>query len=298
MKSEDMNQVIPIDSTPYRSQHLPFANELEVQQFVEENAENIFRQRLKVISSSRRDGGVLCKIDILAIDAANRPFIIECKWDLVNSGAIRQLDGYKTALQANWSLFEKRVSETRGQHVTVKRREPVLVAIGYRYEPSVLNNAQSVDCLTYAYHPTTLTADGLEEQRPGEVSIHRARQLPMPTSRHPRVSKKKGIIERLSQLPPALQTAFGAIHKRLLTLDAVTAAYIGKHSVRYQVPRGGFAKAKIGLQSIEWQCGNRKDGRQVNVEMGAGSEVDTIFTLLRKAHRAAVKRPIGAVSRR
>jgi len=284
-----MNESIPIDSTPYRSQHLPFTNELEVQQFVEENAENIFRQRLKVISSSRRAGGVLCKIDVLAIDAANTPFIIECKWDQVDSDTIRQLERYRKALQANWSLFEKRVGETRRQLVTVKKRQPVLVAIGYRYEPSVLSGAQSVDCLTYAYHPATLIEDGLEEQRPGEVSIQRARQLPMPTSRHPTVSKKKGIVERLSQLPPALQKAFKTIHGRLLKLDAVTVAYVGKHSVRYQVLRDGFAKARIGPKSIHWQYGARRNGRQlVNVEMSAGSDVDTLFALLRQAHSEAV----------
>jgi hypothetical protein len=48
--SLDMNEAKPIDSTPYASQHLPFANELEVQQFVEEYAENIFG--LMVISRS------------------------------------------------------------------------------------------------------------------------------------------------------------------------------------------------------------------------------------------------------
>lgn len=255
-----------------------------MQQFVEENAENIFG--LKVISSSRRDGGVLCKIDVLAIDTVNTPFIIECKWDLVDSGAIRQLDRYKKALLENWSLFEKRVSATRGQHVTVKRREPVLVAIGYRYEPSVLRDAQSVHCLTYTYHPATLTEDGLEEQRPGEVSIQRAHQLPMPTSRHPTVSKKNGIVERLSQLPPALQTAFKTIHDRLLTLEDVTDAYVGKHSVRYRIGRHGFAKAKIGPKSIQWQCEDPKNGRQwINV---TPNNADRIFALLRKAHRQVV----------
>jgi hypothetical protein len=281
-----MNETIPIDSTPYRSQHLPFANELEVQQFVEENAENIFG--LKVISSSRRDGRGLFGIDVLAVDADNTAFIIECKWDLVTSGAIRQFVGYRKELQAGWSLFEKRVTETRHRRVVVKRREPVLVAIGYRYAPSVLSNAQSVDCLTYAYHHVTLTGDSVEEDRPGEVSIQHAHQIPMPTSRHPTVSKKNSIHEKLWHLPPALQTAFWTIDGRLHTLDAVTVMYGGKNLVRYRVPQRGFADAKIGPQSIQWcysQCGNRKNGLPwIKVEMCTASDAARIFAMLRQAH--------------
>src|SRR5205809_8124201 len=105
-----MERAIAIDSTPYSAPHLPFANETEVQRFVEEHAERIFG--VKVISSTRRGGHRLFGIDVLGVDAANTPFIIECKWDLVDAGAIRQLVRYREALQAGWSLFEKRVTET------------------------------------------------------------------------------------------------------------------------------------------------------------------------------------------
>jgi len=65
-----MNAAIPKDSTPYAALHLPFANEDEMQRFVEEHAEDIFG--LEVIASSNR-GGELFEIDVLALNAANTP---------------------------------------------------------------------------------------------------------------------------------------------------------------------------------------------------------------------------------
>lgn len=69
-----------VDSTPCAAPHLPFANEDDMQGFLEEHAEQLFG--LKVIASSSRDGE-LFEIDVLAVNAANTPFIIEGKWDLV-----------------------------------------------------------------------------------------------------------------------------------------------------------------------------------------------------------------------
>ena len=281
-----MKAAIPIDSTPYPATHLPFANETEVQQFVEEYAETIFG--LKVISSTRRDGRRLFGIDVFAVDAANTPIIIECKWDLVDPGAIRQLVRYKKALQAGWSLFEKRITETSGMQVAVESREPVLVAIGYRYAPSVLSDAQSIVCLTYAYHDVTFTGDVVEQQRPGRVSIQHAHQILMPKARHPTVSKQQHTSERLLPLPPSLRAAFWEIDGRLRGLDAVKVVYGGKNFVRYRVPRGRFAEAKICPKSIQWrycQSGGWKDGGQSgSVEMLAACDLDKIFDLLRQAY--------------
>jgi hypothetical protein len=195
----DMKPAIPKDSTPYPASHLPFANELEMQLFVEKHAEHILG--LRVIASTRKGEGGLFKIYVLAIDAYNTPFIIECKWDLIRAGAIRQLERYRSTLKKNWPLFEKRVRESTGLQVAVKRREPVLVALGYRYEPSLLSDAQSVVCLTYAYHDVTVTGEVVEEQHPGNVSIQHAHKDQMPTSHHPKVNKEHYTFKRLEQFP-------------------------------------------------------------------------------------------------
>src|SRR6266849_5403695 len=121
---------ISVDPTQYPVEYLPFANEVELQRFVEDHAENIFG--LTVISSTRRGGRRLFDIDILAVDSANTPFIFECKWDLVDIETFRQLTAYGGVLRRRWELLEQRVSEVRRQQVRMKQREPILVAIGYR----------------------------------------------------------------------------------------------------------------------------------------------------------------------
>src|SRR6266446_9429247 len=149
---------IPIDTTPYRDACLPFANEDEVQRFVEKHAAKILG--LTVVASSLRGGHRLCDIDILGVDAHSTPVIIECKWDLVGHDVLRQLAGYADDLQGEWSSVEERICEMKNSAVAIQRREPVLVAIGYRYDRSLLAAPQSVTCLTYSYHGVAL-ADGI-----------------------------------------------------------------------------------------------------------------------------------------
>jgi hypothetical protein len=274
-----------IDSTAHSTAKAPFANEIEVQRFVEEYAKKIFG--LQVILSTRRGGQRLFLIDVLAVDSENTPFIIECKWDLVNAEAIRQLVRYKKALQANWSLFEERVGKIRGRRVAIERREPCLIAIGYRYEPSILNEAPPVICLTYAYHHLKLTGEFVEQQRPGKVSVQRAHQTLMPLSRHPVVSKKGYIFERLRFLPLELQEAFWTMDGRLRDLKGVTVVYGGKNFVRYRGPLGRFAEAKIWPTSIQWnylQSGQWKDGRLDSELMVVARDANKIINRLRQAH--------------
>lgn len=68
----DMMAATKVDSTPYAAPHLPFANELEMQLFVEKYAEHIFG--LEVIASTRRGEGGLFKIDVLAVERLQCPF--------------------------------------------------------------------------------------------------------------------------------------------------------------------------------------------------------------------------------
>jgi len=253
-----------------------------MQVFVEKYAEDVLG--IKVIGSTRRGEGGLFKIDVLGVDAENTPFVIECKWDQVGSGAIRQLVRYKTLLIENWPVFEKRVSEIRGRALIVANREPVLVAIGYRYSPSAvaLSEAESVVCLTYSYHPATLTVDALEQRRPGKVSIQHVQQMP---SCHPPVSKKHISLEKLERLTPELRKAFWDMDDKLCRLGPKVTVRHGK-TVRYRGPQGEFAKAKIGPksspESIQWRY-----GKSDIIELRAEGDRGKILELLRKAYMDA-----------
>jgi hypothetical protein len=276
---------IPIERTPQAVEYLPFASEVELQRFVEEHAEKIFG--LTVVSSTRRGGRRLFDIDVLAVDSANIPFILECKWDLVSTGALRQLAAYSDVLRQNWELFEQRVSEIKRQPVRIEQRKPILVAIGYRYDPLVLS-AQSAVCLTYAYHGVTLTDKVVEARGSGKVSIQGALEKAMPSSRHPRVSKKHAVYERLAPFPRELQAAFWDVNGRLCELEGVKVVYGGKNFVRYRVPRGRFAEARIGTKSIEWCFGQPglwgQPGESGSAEMLTAADAARVFRALRRTY--------------
>jgi len=284
-----MKRSIPRSSTAYRAPSVPFTTESEVRNFIEKYAENILG--LTVISSDRSGGGRLFDIDILAVDAANTPFIIECKWDLVGERAFRQLAQYKEALLAGWSSFRERVRHVKGEQVQIRKRDPVLIAIGYRYEPAVLSDPQSVVCLTYAYHRLVLTDEVVERYRPGKVSIQRADPALMPSLLHPRVTKRFGSVKSIGLLPRALQTAFYKIDERIRRLAGVTVVYGGRTLARYRVPRSPFAEATVQPHSIQWSFAKTKTwaaDRLGGVEMLAARDMDKIFNVL---HGAYVRQP-------
>lgn len=260
-------------------------------EFFEAYAEKI---GLTVIASAKR-GGELLEIDVLAVDDANT-FIIECKWDLVDAKAIQQLSRYREVLKANQPLFKKRLVDMK-LDVGGRRRAPVLVALGYRYEDSVLEEAkaQAIICLTYnyydvtpyAYHRVSATCELVRPRRRGKVGIQYADRLLMPASHHPKVCKRRSTMRKLARLPRELRKAFRAIHHRLRGLPDVTVSH-GK-LVRYRAPQNKFAEAKICLKSksIHWRYrhqGKWKDRWQGGDEILAEYGADKIFNLLRKAY--------------
>jgi hypothetical protein len=218
-----------VDPTPYRCTHLRFANEDEVQRFLVKHARKILG--VSVITTSLRGGGRLCDIDILGVDDGGTPVIIECKWDRVDAAAIGQLTAYAQALKNRWASFQKRVSELRRPKVRIKQRDPILIAIGYRYEPSVLAATPLVNCLTYRYDGTAPVGGVVERRRPGRVSIQWAHQTGMPPP-HPAVLKKDGTDERLRRRSPELRASFWDLDGRLRGLEDVTAIYF-KNVARY-----------------------------------------------------------------
>jgi len=216
-----------LDSTPYPTSLVPFANEDDVREFVEQNAISILR--LDVIASSRRGrGGLLgIPIDILAIDSAYRPFIIEVKCDVVHGGALHQLERYKVELLSGWDRFEALVSRHVGKDtVRIDKTDPVLVTVGYRCDSSLLTNPQAAYCLIYVYHNLKLAGDVLKRRRPGEVSLHRVGEA---GKRHPPVSKIFSTYERLERCPQIRQ-AFWTLDRKLQDLHGMEPTYLGKAS--------------------------------------------------------------------
>lgn len=287
---------LTLDPTPHDARHVPFANETGLQSFVEKHAKAIFD--LEVIASTRRGGGRLFDIDILAIDNAAKPFIIECKWDLVDAGALEQLAKYRQALLSGWALFEERLRKVRGSG-RVKRSEPVSIAIGYRYDRAPIADDRPAICLTYTYHDVVFTDESLQEQGPGKVSLQFAARAIMPTSRHPNVSKKSATHRRLESFAPSLRDAFWALDAKLVNLEGVAVTYGGKNCVRYRKRTDIFAEAVIGRGLIEWRVrsakplqGSKRGARRANsgklnrvANMHDASDATTVFAVLQSGYR-------------
>ena len=146
-------KTIAVDETPREVQRAPFASESGLHDFVEQHAEALLG--VKIVASSRPRGNGLFKIDILAEDGDRRPWIIECKHDLVDAAAWSQLRRYRDALKEGWAEAAPRFGGGAS-------REPVLVAIGYRFDRSV--DADEVVRLAYRYHDVKLGADEVQTQ--------------------------------------------------------------------------------------------------------------------------------------
>lgn len=239
-----------IDHTPRPAAAVPFASESGLQRFVEENAEAVLG--INVVASSRRYGNCLFRIDTLAEDHEGRPWIIECKHDLVDAGALAQLRRYRDALIAGWPTVASRFRNGSNRD----QPEPILVAIGYRLDDSLADD--QVLRLVYRYHDVTFTGGELQSQNAGRVSLHGAAEVVTSVQAHPKVSKKFATIERLQHLAPALEDAFWRIDADLCATPGVRVKYGGKNFVRYSTNLGVFAEAVIAEDTIEWRASVRR----------------------------------------
>ncbi len=234
-----------IGETPRLADAVPFASESGLQQFVEEHAEDLLG--VHVVASSRKGGRGMFRIDTLAEDQYGRPWIIECKHDLVDSGALRQLRMYRESLRAEWSLAAPRF---QGGDIIQGCPDPVLVAIGYRFDEGLVGD--ELVLLAYRYHDIAVTGSDLETQEKGRVSIHLA-DTAEPCGAHPKVSKRAATVERLKRFAPALADSFWRIDAGLRAMPGVNVKYGGKNFVRYNTRAGVFAEAVIGDGIIEWE---------------------------------------------
>lgn len=233
-----------VDSTPIHVDRAPFASESGLQHFVETNSEALLG--LKVLASSRLGGGGVFKIDILAADKAGRPWIIECKHDLVDSSALRQLRRYQASLLNGWNQVASRFGALDLAAVA----NPVLALVGYRFD----GNVGGDDCarLAYRYHDMEFTDNELQSQRSGRVSLRCADEVLDFDEPHPKVSKELATGERLRQYAPALEDSFKQIAKNIEDLG-VTVTYGGKNFVRFSTAAGVFAEAVVRDGAVEWR---------------------------------------------
>lgn len=261
--------------TPRQVQRAPFASESGLQQFVEDNAEQCLG--VKVIASSRRGGGGLFKIDILAADQAGRPWIIECKHDLVDSAAVRQLRRYRAALISGWAAVAPRLALTNNS-IQPGVPDPVLALVGYRFDESVIGD--QIRCFVYRYYDVPFTDDELQAQKPGQVSLQSAAGIAGPEQCHPKVSKKIATSERLERFAPKLIESFWRVDDELRKLKGVMVKYGGKNFVRYSTAAGVFAEAVIGDGVVTWHT-------TAKCSMHAESDTAAVVTVLRAASGSA-----------
>jgi hypothetical protein len=262
---------IVVDQTPRDVERVPFASESGLQRFVERHADELLGVR--VVSSSRAGGDGLFKIDILAEDRDGHPWIIECKHDLVDAAAWRQLRRYREALRTGWGV-------AAGQFSATASPEPVLVAIGYRFDSSV--GDEELVRVAYRYHDIGLGGGEDETQRVGKVSLHPvlgASDESAPP--HPKVSKRSATVERLQWFAPELTEEFWRVDAELRGLPGVKEPmYGGKNFVRYSTRSGIFAEAVIGTGFVEWRATLAR-------RMRSSDDRSSVLALLREAHGKA-----------
>ena len=261
---------IVIDQTPREVPRAPFASESGLHRFVEANADLL---GVKVVASARRGGGGLFKIDILAVDKAGRLFIIECKHDLIDASAVRQLRRYRAALINGWAALAPRLRSLHNQ-IPAEIPDPALVLIGYRFDDSVAD--QQLVRLVYRYHDVAFTDDEVQIQSSGRVSLHSVAAIHGPEHSHPRVSKKIASKERLLRSVPDLAESFWRVDADLQALKGVKVKYGGKNFVRYSTRAGIFAEAVIGDGVITWRT-------TVTRSMHSASDTPGVLALLRDA---------------
>ena len=231
---------------PRHVQSVPFASETGLQEFVEDNAEECLGVR--VIASTRAGCGGLHRIDILATDEAGRPWIIECKHDLVDAAAVRQLRRYRDALVRGWAAVAPRFLQDNNS-IQSEAPDPVLALIGYRFDGSV--NDERIRCFVYKYHDISFIDDELQVQAPGRVSLQPTSGIAGPELAHPKVSKKIATSERLERFAPKLAEAFWQVDAALIRMGA-RVKYGGKNFVRYSVSGRVFAEAVISDGVVTW----------------------------------------------
>lgn len=272
-----MDDEIRINPEPRDVERLPFGSESALQRFVTANAKDLLG--IDVVAIAERGGGMISKIDVLAVSPSGRPWIIECKHDLVDAKAGSQLKRYRASVLARWPEVKNAIG-SRWSGKLQKNPDPGLMTIGYRYDQNF--PADKIVCVAYQYHGIEFANARLQEPRPGLVSLHRKQDIVMPAQPHPKVSKRITTLTRFGQLDASLTACFWDIDRELMKLPGVEVTCGGKNLVRYRTASGVFAVAAIGDSAVEWRI-----TRNQVVSVYTPSDIDGALRALRKAHQQA-----------
>ncbi|MCD8507340.1 DUF5655 domain-containing protein [Candidatus Woesebacteria bacterium] len=130
-----------------------FANEKELQHFVETNLEELFGIRFLASEYSTNHGG---RIDSLGLDENNSPVIIEYKWG-ENSAIINQGLFYLDWLVDHIAEFQLLVQKKIAQDVEVDTGSPRLILIAASYskfdEYAINRMAENIEMWSYNQYP-------------------------------------------------------------------------------------------------------------------------------------------------
>ena len=275
-----------INSDPISCDRVPFANERQLQRFIVTNAAALFNA--DVVATSLPHGRPLFRVDILAIDRADRDRVlaIECKWDAIDAPAIRQVLDYNDQLVNARAAVEERIAQRLGRGFRLVSA-PTLVTIGYRCK-GTLSPASSVETVIFKYLGESFPRL-VDHQRPGRVQLGVPEEIDHHRSPHPEVLKTSYAKARTAHLPSTLRESFWAIDARLRATDGILPKYSGKKTknfASYRCGRRVFATASIGTESIIWHCGvDRGDGRGI-LEMDIHSDFDEVFRIIHGAYDA------------
>lgn len=130
-----------------------FANEKELQHFVENNLEELFGIRFLTSEYSTNHGG---RIDSLGLDENNSPVIIEYKWG-ENNAIINQGLFYLDWLVEHIAEFQLLVQKKLGQDIEVDTGSPRLILIAASYskfdEYAINRMAENIEMWSYNQYP-------------------------------------------------------------------------------------------------------------------------------------------------
>ncbi len=215
-----MKLVIPNEAQLRRPEPRLFANEVQLQRFVEDRV--LPSSGFEVVSSSEQPGKRLGRIDTTAVSADGIPVIVEYKHDEVDGGAMSQLEKYRHWLLDHRELFEES-AKSQLQGASVKWEELHSVAVGYRFRldhPPISYEEAAVTLLHYGYGEDN------------NVWIREVERGLIGGGPHPKVSKDDSLDKHLAKTTPAARLAFEDLRYRLKGIGLDERIH-GKNRVRY-----------------------------------------------------------------
>lgn len=202
-----------------------FANEVELQRFVEDNV--VTQCGLEVIGSSLRGGRRLGYIDTVALHTSGILVIVEYKWDMIDRDVLNQVVRYR-----QWLLKHRESIDAAVLRYTPGRRvnwvSIGIVTVGHRYHPSAVwrfGDTPFVCFLRYSYG--TRGTISLEMIDPKKV------RTAVVGARPPSVSKDPYLDRHLARTTPAAREAFDLLRRELLRCGFVEKIH-GKKRVTYR----------------------------------------------------------------